>query len=131
MPIYPLQTRTPDLWTNNEQPKRRNEMSDKPEYVWIFDINRRIYNRDENGRAYGGPVWREHWQKHEITGETIRSWIRDNVDLRSICFTDQELEDVIYIHDNERHIAERVRKITDVKLLKQVAELIGYTGEMK
>ena len=27
--FLPLQTRTPDLWTNNEQPKRRNEMSDK------------------------------------------------------------------------------------------------------
>jgi hypothetical protein len=27
--FLPLQTRTPGLWTNNEQPKRRNEMSDK------------------------------------------------------------------------------------------------------
>lgn len=43
--------------------------------VWRFDINRRVYKRDENGRAIGGPIWREHWVPLEIVGETTRSWI--------------------------------------------------------
>lgn len=43
--------------------------------VWRFDVNRRVYARDENGRAKGGPIWREHWEPLEIIGETSRSWL--------------------------------------------------------
>lgn len=43
--------------------------------VWRFDQNRRVYRRDANGRAVGGPIWREHWEPLEIIGETSRSWL--------------------------------------------------------
>ena len=41
--------------------------------VWAFDVNNRVYKRDENGKASGGPIWREHWVPMEIVGETSRS----------------------------------------------------------
>ena len=43
--------------------------------VWYFDENHRVYERDENGRSHGGPIWREHWRPAEVVGETRVSWI--------------------------------------------------------
>jgi hypothetical protein len=43
--------------------------------VWEFDQNLRVYERDENGRAMGGPIWRKHWRELQVIGETSRSWL--------------------------------------------------------
>ena len=43
--------------------------------VWVFNENRRVYNKDANGRSVGAPIYREKWIETTITGETTRSWI--------------------------------------------------------
>ena len=43
--------------------------------VWSFDVNRRVYKRDESGKALGGPIWREHWTPCVVVGETRVSWL--------------------------------------------------------
>ncbi len=42
--------------------------------IWFFDQNRRVYQKDERGHSFGAPIWREHWGRLEIIGETPRSW---------------------------------------------------------
>jgi hypothetical protein len=48
------------------------EPTTKPTHVWLYDTNRRIY--PEGG---GSPIWRKHWRRFEIVGETARSWLLD------------------------------------------------------
>lgn len=45
-------------------------------HIWKFDHNRRVYERDAmTGKAIGSPIWRKHWVKYKVEGETSRSWI--------------------------------------------------------
>jgi hypothetical protein len=100
--------------------------------VWIFDINYRSYRQDENGCAYGGPIWRDCWRKHEIVGETKRSWITrwgrkvPKEGGHGIAFSEEEVSREAYIHDNRHKIADRVMQLSDHDILKRVAELVGY-----
>lgn len=100
--------------------------------VWIFDINYRSYRRDKNGRAYGGPIWRDHWRKHEIVGETKRSWITrwgkkvPKSGGNGIAFSEEEIDREAYIQDNRHKIADRVMRLKDHDTLKRIAELVGY-----
>lgn len=101
-------------------------------FVWIFDINVRKYRRDENGRSFGGPIWREHWVRHEITGETSRSWITNrNKKIpksggRGIAFCEEDIDRAAFVEENRYRIGQAVGAIRDYDLLKKVADLIGY-----
>ena len=101
--------------------------------VWIFDINRRVYHKDEKGYGVGAPIWREHWCKHEIVGETKRSWILKygkkipKSGGRDIAFTEEEINRAAFIQDNRHKIADAVRCITDYDTLKKVAEVAGWS----
>ena len=101
--------------------------------VWVFDINRRVYASD--GR--GGPIWREHWVKRQITAETTRSWIvgegwaqikipKKGEQPHGIAWSEQEIERRAYVEENSHRIADKLRHIRDYETLSKVAELIGY-----
>jgi hypothetical protein len=103
-------------------------------FCWIFDINRRVYNKDEKGFSHGSPIYREHWIKLKIIDETTRSWITsDGTKLskmnppNGVVFSEEELNDIVFIHDHAYKISEKVRVLDDVKLLKEIATLAGYT----
>jgi len=99
--------------------------------IWIFDENRRKYNRDSNGKALGSPIWKEHWAPHEVVDETRISWILRNGRKVSkkggngIAFTEEEIDRQAYVADNYYRISDMVRSLGYDKL-KQVADLIGY-----
>lgn len=105
-----------------------------PEYIWIYDSNRRSYV-DENGNKTHSPVYRYSWMKHKVTGETTRSWLleygqkapkKPNQWQRdSYAYSEQELEDFIWVNDKALEIAAIVRK-ADAQTLRKVAEVIGY-----
>ena len=107
----------------------------KPEYVWVYDSNIRHYERDENGKAYGSPIYRESWVKRKVEGETTRSWILeygykapkkpDRIQAQVLAYDEVELEDKIWKHDNAYKISEKVRS-ADAETLRKVAEVIGY-----
>lgn len=111
------------------------QQPEKPTHVWIYDVNRRVYPRDpETGRAYGSPIWREHWRKHEITGETRVSFItkegrripkNPERQGRDIAWS----EEMIELREwQEHHRWKVVNKLQSCHLsvLLEVAELIGY-----
>lgn len=112
--------------------------------VFTFEINRRRYRTDASGRSHG-PIHREHFVERWIVGEVGRSWLvaweKDadpdgrvekfpktaprNSERR--LFSEAEVDDSVYVHDNAYRIAEAVRKL-DAAALRQVAELIGYVS---
>ena len=106
------------------------------DHVWIFDINRRVYPPPPPSRVYSGaPIYREHWCKVEIVGETKRSWIvgpyrrkvpKNGPPPRGVAFDEREVDDDVMLHEHRYCIAERVRDCWDADALRRVAEILGY-----
>jgi hypothetical protein len=88
------------------------------------------------------------WFDKTITGETKQSWVIGEVwsthkvlkkDLtenqgaygRRQWFTSEGRDNYLWIHNHAPRMAEAVRTITDIELLKQIAELIGYNEATK
>ena len=96
--------------------------------IWIFDIQRRVYARDADGRATGGPIWREHWRPVVIVGETSRSWVTDygnkiaksGTDPRNVAFSEAEIDRAAWVRDNARRISGRVMACGDFEKLKAI-----------
>lgn len=109
----------------------------RPEKVWVFDGNRRVYPK--NGR--GGPIWREHWQRLFVVGETRQSWLcwysadphnREKLIRvpkkggRGIAFSEAEIDMQEWIHNHRHKISARADRVDDYDTLKKIASLVGY-----
>jgi len=102
------------------------------EYIWVFDENRRVYPK-EGGRC----IWREHWVKRKVVGETKRSWIlegygrvREKVSKSSplthlYAFSEEEVSQKAWVHDNAIKICERVRNASYQQLM-DISKIINY-----
>ncbi|MFA5040036.1 MAG: hypothetical protein WC464_00180 [Bdellovibrionales bacterium] len=101
---------------NNEYPK-----------CWVFDSNRRKY--DDNNRS--SPIWRYHWRETKIVGETSKSWITEYKEKipkknpKGVVFSEQELDDAEYVHNNSYKISQRVFYANDYKTLKNIEEILN------
>lgn len=107
----------------------------RPERVWIFDENRRVYAKDANGKSVGGgPIWREHWREEEIVDETPKSWVarygakipKKDPSPSRYCFSEDELNRKAWVQENRHRIADALYRVDDYDALTQVAALIGY-----
>lgn len=104
-------------------------MASKFPDCWVFDQNRRVYPKGERG---GGPIWREHWRRVEIVGETSRSWVTEcgrKVSKKGgsgISFSQEEIDQQAWIQDNRHKIGDRVERCRDFKVMKAIADLVGY-----
>jgi len=95
-------------------------------------MNRRVYDEDRK------IVWRKHWVKHEIVDETSRSWITawgKKISKKApgphICFNEEEIDKMAWVHDNSYKISLDIRRLADHEILKAVAILIGYKENEK
>jgi hypothetical protein len=115
---------------------RRSVAIPRPEFIWFCDANNRVY---EEGQS--GPVWRKHWRKLRVVGETRTSWLTDKywhvgrtqnrvpknlAHSRYFSLTEAGIDDMAYIHDHAHKIAGAIHLINDAAILRQVADLIGY-----
>lgn len=98
---------------------------------WVFDVNRRKYKTDKNGRTIGGPIWKEHWRKVKIVGETSRSWVTSG-GLKipkkggpQYAFSEDDIDRMAFV-EKSWQIADAVRYCKDYETLKRIAEMIGY-----
>lgn len=109
--------------------------------VWLFDGNHRVY-RD----GASGPVYREHFIRYVITGETRTSWlIRDayKIDkstgllrppsrdgyfgLSPFVRTSQsQVDDACWIDENRRRIVKLVVDCVNVPLLQQIERMVMH-----
>jgi hypothetical protein len=114
--------------------------------LWRFDINRRVYAKDDKGRTVGGPIWREHWTPREVVGETRVSWLvgfsgdgpgRVSVKVAKKDFaaggcpqgwaTSQEhIDRLAWIVRNRGRLSTAVSRCNDYDALQKVAALVGY-----
>lgn len=112
----------------------------KPEFIWIFNCNRRVYSGKPGSRS--SPIWREHWEKFSVTGETTRSWIVSRFDDHKVpkkppknkwdarnyhskyCFSEQDLDERCWVQENYYRIWQDVRDCKDYKTLKTIEELL-------
>lgn len=111
--------------------------------VWVFDRNVRRYNYGPDGRAIGGPIFREHFRETTITGETLKSWLiwgqkipKDGGSVRhsaagvhgrtTVYMTQEAVDTAVFLNDYQYKIAKAVEACSDVAVLRQVAALVGY-----
>jgi hypothetical protein len=99
---------------------------------WVFDVNRRVYKKDENGRSEGGPIWREHWRPITIIGETRNSWLGFNGTKKipkkggyGICFSEEELNKEAWVHENGHRIADKLRFCKDYEKLQKIYHILN------
>lgn len=106
--------------------------------IFVFDINRRTYRRDSEGRSYGGPIWREHWRPTKIVDETSRSWVleggnkmpKKNPPEHRYCLSKEDLSERVWIHENVYQIADHIKNGgLSYETLQKVADISGYTDK--
>jgi hypothetical protein len=105
--------------------------------IWHFDINRRVYpKRTGLGSA---PIYAQHFVEYKIVGETPQSWLVDSyakqipVSKKALAagdnpkgfFTEEQMQDRIWLHDNHYAIIERVRQCNDSATLRAIAEVLN------
>ena len=106
---------------------------EKPTHFWYFDENRRVY---ANRSAFTSPIWREHWRKAEVVGETSRSWVvgrgygstkipKKGPLPRGWARSEAEVDERCWEHEHRHRIQQQLNWM-DVGVLRQVAQLIGY-----
>lgn len=112
-------------------------MSETPTHVWIFDSNHRVYAPRLPGEAYGrgGPIWREHWRKRSVVGETRVSWVLDNgvkvpkkrnVANDNIAFSEAEIDRRAWVQAHRFRIARAIERTSDYDALSYVAAIMNY-----
>lgn len=93
--------------------------------VWLFNINRRVYPKDNRG--FSSPIYSEHFYEAVIEGETSRSWIVcgekfSKKDPRGI-YTDETKELKIWDNENRYIIKNKIDRCS-VEILKQIDGLL-------
>ena len=97
---------------------------------WVFDINRRTYEKDSKGQSCGSPIWREHWREEKITGETKVSWVTQHGKKipkkrsRGVCFSSVELDQVVWAQENRYKLSEELRECDDFAKLQAVSKIL-------
>jgi hypothetical protein len=113
-------------------------MTSKPKEIWFFDVNRRIYPKMTRFRHYSsGPIWREHWVRREIVGETSRSWVTShdqkipkNAPLpRGFAWTEADINELAWVKDHAHRISNYVMRCCDSVKLRQIAAIVEYKEE--
>lgn len=107
--------------------------------LFTFNENHRVYKRDENGKAFGGPIYREHFRPIYVIGETSKSWIighdkteyfktpKSNPFSKNL-YTKELMEDKILDQSMRYKVVDAVR-YSDVETLKKIAAIVGFGKE--
>src|ERR1700748_1122106 len=92
--------------------------------AFVFDQNRRVYERTPDGKSTGGPIYREHFREVTITEETSRSWlVGESRPLKypkkcPALFTAEQVEDACWRHDHRVRIIDLVQRADAEQLRK-------------
>lgn len=101
---------------------------------YIFDINHRVYARDENGRAHSGPIYREHFKPYVIMEDVARSWMIAPADYptwsrkvsKKSVLSKHDVDERCWLNSDRHKIVRLVESCQDVEKLRAIAAIIGY-----
>lgn len=111
--------------------------------VWLHDDNAGRYHSHKHDLTLA-ERYRLEFVEHEIVGETSRSWLvglehdptkvskKDftyatwNTGRKRMFVSPAEVDDEVFRRAHRHKVAEVVGRLSDVKLLREVARLIGY-----
>ena len=106
----------------------------------LLHTDRRVYRRDETGRARGGPIGRYAYEPAEIVGENKVSWIigfaRANYPKvpsarRPARFYGlEDVEDILWRGAHAYRLGDHVKGIRDIGLLQRIASMTGYQSDL-
>ena len=123
--------------------------------LWFFDGDRRVYARDEKGRAVGGPIWREHWVPMVVLAESpVAWWMARSIHSHLIgepteqlefvvaakllkgrplpggwAFGSEHIDEMAWVQQHRPAISCAVSRCDDPAILRQVAALVGWSPE--
>lgn len=106
-------------------------MNTRPTHAWVFDENFRFYRVGESA-----PIWREHWRKMEVVGETSRSWIlSDDRKVpkkggRGIAFSEAEVDRLAWAREHAHKILNSIDRYGNPEQLDKIAALVNYPVRM-
>ena len=108
--------------------------------VYYFDENHRVYPEKKPGERYshGAPIYREHFRATKIEGETTKSWITSGWGNKyskkegtrggdyhgNTIYSEQEVEDRIFINENHFKLSEAVMRCQDVEKMRKIKEIL-------
>ena len=105
--------------------------------LFYFDQNSRVY--EMNGKKSNSPFYRGYFRPIEVIGENDKEFICKYgvINKRSKMYssgrgkfktyTEQEMEDEIYVEENRHALSERVRK-SNANVLRQIETLLDKNG---
>lgn len=109
---------------------------------YTFDLNRRIYEKNEKGFSTGGPIYSEHFTELVVIDETDKEYICEHDQRinkksmksfyascpreKSAVYTEAEREAMIWRNENRYKLIRKVEHCNNIDILKQIAALVGY-----
>lgn len=118
----------------NQQP---SSTTSQPEitHIWFHDSKKRVWDTPFDER------WEKQWEKLEVVGENSRSYIlsngakapkkQENVKLGTFAYSDEQLKEIIWHHNNNRKIAEEIKELAggSIELTRELETLLAkYKG---
>ncbi len=108
----------------------------RPEFIWCFDQNTRFYKHDD-GTVSSGPIWRKHWTKKPVVGETRVSWLlqygekvpKRGADPTRFAFSEADIDRRAWVIEHRHRIARWIDTAQDHDVLQRVADVIGYKAK--
>ncbi|MBC5852120.1 hypothetical protein [Vibrio metschnikovii] len=118
----------------NQQP---SSTTTQPEitHIWFHNSKMRVFNTPVNDR------WEKQWEKLSVVSENSRSYIlsngakapkkQENVQLGTFAYSDEQLKEIIWHHNNNRKIAEEIKVLAggSIELTRELEALLAkYKG---
>ena len=107
--------------------------------IWVFDQMHRIYARDEYGKEYGSPIYREYFKPTTIKDETTRSWIigpwnqkipKKNFieSQRTFLLSEAAIDKAVWVRENRYKISSRIGVCEHYETLKEIDDILCSIG---
>jgi hypothetical protein len=113
--------------------------------VYLFDQNCRVYQKNEDGRAIGPPIWIEHWRPYKIVGENRMMWLleggekfpkkngtrtaaRGGYTGMTVATSWEAVKEQEWLHVHRYSIARAVERCQDISTLRQISAILLSTG---
>ncbi|ENK2262571.1 hypothetical protein AB3A98_002618 [Vibrio parahaemolyticus] len=118
----------------NQQPSSTTSQSEIT-HIWFHNSKKRVWDTPLDER------WEKQWEKLEVVGENNRSYILSNgakapkkqetVKLGTFAYSDEQLKEIIWHHNNNRKIAEEIKELAggSIELTRELETLLAkYKG---